>query len=169
MDTPNRLLALTERNSLDRHFNDLSNLMTAISAQEINMGSHLQLFHTLSNDTMRRFAEWITAPDTDSIQSMLDQIHFLVTGSEHLKILGQEPLFQELATYMKVCLISVGYKSIWCVYLLLTEPTGWGVLHSEICESNAGVLIEGCDAYRTKGVPNAAVLVGVPRELSWSQ
>lgn len=132
-----RLLTLVQRSTLDRQLNDLALLMSQISAQETTLRNHLQNYNSLNRDTLKKFAEWSTSPNTDAMQALLDRVHSLVTGSDDLRRIGTNSLFEEMASYFKshpneLCHTQKSAKQLLSSLakaVLLTELKGYMVMH----------------------------------------
>lgn len=104
MRTIKQLVIGIEQSTLETRFNELSQLIHQIAAQEITMMNYIAHEEHLNADTLLRFAKWTTAPDTSAMQSMLEQINILITGSSHYIISSKGSLVSHLASLMKVCI-----------------------------------------------------------------
>lgn len=88
--------------SLDSRLNELSSLINKISVQEINMRSFAEHHDQIDKSTIQRLAEWTVAPQSTSIQGMLDQIQILMVGHPSLDYIGKGSLLVQLGEYLKV-------------------------------------------------------------------
>lgn len=92
---------------LDAQLSDMSQLMTLVSAQEITMRSYTAVSDILHANTLKEFAESTTSSQTNAMQSLLDQLHILVTGSPELSEVGRRSVLAQLAIYLKVRRVAI--------------------------------------------------------------
>lgn len=88
--------------SLELRLNEVADLLSRISSEELNMRDYAENYNKLDPLTIRRYAEWTISPHSAAIQGMLDRLHTTVVGSYDLEYIGKKSLFGQLGAYLQV-------------------------------------------------------------------
>lgn len=87
---------------LQLQLHSLSQLNHRIFSQQNLMRVYAQHEHELERNTLLAYAEMTVSPNTNSIQSLLEQIHLLIAGTDELKSVGSTGLLELIADNLKV-------------------------------------------------------------------
>lgn len=87
---------------LQLQLRELNRDLNRVFSQQNLMRAYAQHEHQLEKTTLLTYAEMVVSPGETSIQSLLERIHLLVTGSSDLKTLGSRGLLELIADNLKV-------------------------------------------------------------------
>lgn len=87
---------------LQLQLHSLSQLNHRIFSQQNLMRVYAQHEHELERNTLLTYAEMTVSPSANSIQSLLEQIHLLIAGTDELKSVGSTGLLELIADNLKV-------------------------------------------------------------------
>lgn len=87
---------------LQLQLRELNRDLNRVFSQQNLMRAYAQHEHALEKQTLLTYAEMVVSPGDTSIQSLLERIHLLITGSSELRALGATGLLELIAINLKV-------------------------------------------------------------------
>lgn len=89
---------------LDLGIHEMTDMMNRISVHDKRMKDYSEHLENLEQTTIEEFADFIVSPNSVGIQSLLDRIHLLVTGSSSKQhnTIGSKGLFYLVGESLQV-------------------------------------------------------------------